>query len=114
MNARDTAQRKNQQLVEDLGCCPEGHYCTLKEILVRCPRDTRMLVLIKCLEKFKYERSKQERRDVNWNEALDLWIKEGRAEQFSRRFNKDLRIGELYSAVMEGSAEQQSGEGASS
>lgn len=100
MKPDENRARKNRELIEEMGCCPTGHYCTLKEVLIRCPRDTRTLVLIKCLEKFKYERSEREQRALDWEGALDLWIAEGRADLFARLFREDTRVEELYRAVM--------------
>jgi hypothetical protein len=100
MSQSSVVNGKNRELIEELGCCPKGHYCTLKEILIRSPRDTRMLMLIKCLEKFKYERSEREQREIGWDEALDRWIAEGRADTFARLFRDGVSVGELYAAVL--------------
>lgn len=99
MNMGDPAATRNRELIEELGCCSKGHYCTLKEILIRCPRDARMLAQIKCLEKFKYERSEREHRAIEWEEALDLWIAEGHAQRFAHHFRADRRVEEIYRAV---------------
>ena len=39
---------ENRKLIDDLcsGCCSTERYCTLKEILVRAPRDARTLIQI--------------------------------------------------------------------
>ncbi len=89
-----------KDIIEEIGCCTPGHYCTLKEILLRSHRDTRTLVQIRCIEKFKYERSEQAKRDIGWTEAFERWIDEGRAAAFSRLFRDDVRIGELYQQIM--------------
>ncbi|MBU1910199.1 MAG: hypothetical protein KJ726_09130, partial [Verrucomicrobia bacterium] len=86
-----------RELIEDLACCPKGHYCTLKEILVLfAPRNSRTLMQLKCLEIFKYERSKHVQREIDWNEALDLWVSEKHAVSFARLFHEGCRIAELY------------------
>lgn len=98
--------KQNRELIEDIcaGCCPPGQYCTLKEILIRIPRDTRTMVQIKCIEKLKYERSKALRRDIGWDEAHKIWIGEGHAERFARIYRKGIRMMDLYSAIMAGGA----------
>lgn len=94
--------KQNKELIEDIcaGCCPPGQYCTLKEILIRSPRDTRTMLQIKCIEKLKYERSKASGRDIGWNEAHEIWIKEGYAQEFARLYRYGIRIEKLYSAIM--------------
>lgn len=91
-----------REFIEDIssGCCPRGHYCTLKEILVRVPRDARTLMQIKCIEKIKYERSVRESRGVDWDEALDIWIEEGFAERFAELYRDGKRLNELYHDVI--------------
>lgn len=95
-------QDQNRALVEDLchGCCPSGNYCTLKEILARMPRNARTLVLIKCIEKLKYERGKAEGRDIGWNAAFHIWVDEGYAEVFAKLYSEEIRIPELYRQVI--------------
>lgn len=94
--------KQNRELTEDIcaGCCPPGQYCTLKEILIRSPRDTRTMVQIKCIEKLKYERSKANGRDIGWNEAHEIWIQEGYAQEFAQLYRHGIRIEKLYSAIM--------------
>lgn len=90
-----------RELIEELACCPRGYYCTFKEILVRfAPRDSRTLMQLKCLELFKYQRSEQDRRPWDWNEALDRWVQEGYAATFARLFRDGCKFADLYAAVM--------------
>ena len=102
-NESQTTNR-NRDLIEDLcsDCCRVGHYCTLKEITARAPRDARIMIQIKCIEKFKYERSQQAGHDIGWNEAFLTWIQEGFADRFSRLYHSGVQIARLYGAVMEG------------
>jgi hypothetical protein len=91
----------SRELIDDIcsGCCSSDHYCTLKEILIRVPRDARTLIQIKCIEKLKYERSVEESRGVDWDEALDIWINEGFAERFARAYRDNIRLADLYPAI---------------
>jgi len=91
----------SRELINDIcsGCCAQDHYCTLKEILIRVPRDARTLLQIKCIEKMKYERSVQQSRGVEWDEALDIWINEGYAARFADAYRDDIRLAELYPAL---------------
>ncbi len=90
-----------RELIEEIcdGCCPRGHYCTLKEILLRVPRNARTLMQIKCIEKLKYERSVAERRAVDWDEALDIWVNERFAERYAAAYRDGIRLEELYMLV---------------
>ena len=93
----------NRELIEDLcsDCCRPGHYCTLKEITARAPHDARTMLMIKCIEKYKYVRSQQAGHDIGWNEAFLTWIQEGLAERFSRLYHPGVRLAGLYCAVMD-------------
>lgn len=100
---RDTHKQDEHMraLIEDIACCPHGHYCTLKEVLCRAPRKAREILQIKCVEKFKYERSHGEKRAIEWHEAFDLWIAEGYAAAFAVVFHDGIAFAELYRAVMQ-------------
>ena len=88
-------------LVEEMGCCPAGTYCIHKEILARAHRDSRMLMQLRCIEKFKYERSERAGCDIGWNHAMELWVSEGRAEGYAHHYREDLNFKELYHAIMQ-------------
>lgn len=103
------AKDRIRQLIEEIGCCPHGCYCTLKEILIRAPRDVRVLVQIKCIEKFKYERSADAKKDIGWEEAFRLWVDEGHAAAFARHFDEGAHFGEVYRAVMDDAAKRKPG-----
>jgi hypothetical protein len=87
-------------MINEVACCPACHYCTLKEILCRAPRNTREILQIKCVEKFKYERSEREQRAIDWAEAFELWISEGYAAAFAHAFHDGIRFADLYRSVM--------------
>ena len=89
-----------RELINDVACCPHQHYCTLKEILCHAPRQAREILQIKCVEKFKYERSEKEGRAIDWQEAFELWIAEGFAAAFARAFHEGVGFAELYRVVM--------------
>lgn len=98
----DRVRKQNKELIEDMcyGCCPSGNYCTLKEIMMRAPRDARTMVQIKCIEKMKYERSKGEDREVDWNEASRIWVNEGYASLFAKLYREGMRVAELYDMLV--------------
>ena len=102
MGTRDEIGEQNRTLIEDVtyGCCPKENYCTLKEIMMRTPKDARTMLLIKCIEKLKYERSHKETREIDWNEAFQIWVDEGYADRFAKLFCVGLRMSELYDVVV--------------
>lgn len=51
--------------------------------------DPRILVQMKCLEKFKWEISKEIGREITWNEASFLWVQDGYAEIFADVYDPD-------------------------
>jgi hypothetical protein len=92
-------RRDVRGMINDVACCPRDHYCTLKEVLCHAPRQAREILQIKCVEKFKYERSERESRAIDWQEAFDLWITEGFAEAFAQAFYEGIGFVELYKTV---------------
>ena len=99
---RKTPKEQVRETVNEIANCPPGHYCTLKELLCRQQGRTREILQIKCIEKFKYERSEAAGREILWNEAFELWIEEGRADAFARHFHDVVRFAELFKRVMSG------------
>lgn len=80
--------------------CEKDKWCLLKEILVSLHPDPRLLVQLKCVEKFKYEISKEENKEIGWSEALAKWIDEGYAEKFSGIYEEDKNFRAIYNEVM--------------
>lgn len=99
---RQDPYRENRALLEDIchGCCVPGKYCTLKEILIRSPKDVRTMIQIKCIEKLKYERSAALKDDIGWERASDIWIVDGYAEAFSKVYRPGMKVETVYAAVM--------------
>jgi hypothetical protein len=71
--------------LDDLVCeyCPTGGYCLLKEYLIVLQSDPRMLIQLKCLEKYKYELSSKSNKDVGWSDTLVSWVESGLAKKFA-------------------------------
>ena len=53
------------------------------------------------MEKFKWERSQSEDRDIGWNEAGQLWALEGWAKHFQDIFNEDVSVFINYKRLQE-------------
>ena len=61
----------------------------------------RSLEQLKCVERFKYERSNKEKEDIGWSEAHMLWVTEGYANRFNEIYKDGMRNGKIYSSVMD-------------
>lgn len=81
------------ELVEDTCDCK---YCILKVLLTSIHPDPRMLLQMKCIDKFKFEHSKGEDREICWKEAAMLWIEYGHAERFAKEYNEEDKMVEIY------------------
>ena len=88
-------------MINDVACCSSDHYCTLKEIMWRAPRQAREILQIKCVEKLKYERSEREQREIDWPEAFDRWIADGLAESFAQAYYEGIEFAELYRVAVQ-------------
>jgi len=76
-------------------------YCFLKKFLESLHPEPRVLVQLKCLEKFKWEKSEAEGRDIGWNEAGLIWATEGWAVAFNAVFHEYLSIVQVYRLTKE-------------
>lgn len=90
--------RTHREVIDDI--CECNGYCILKEVVLRLGPDDRTLEQLKCLERFKYERSKMFGREINWSEATKMWSDEGFAEKFSEIYVQGLTNSVLYNIVM--------------
>jgi len=91
----------HKEILEDIcGNC-KGKYCILKEIILHSGLNDRSLEQLKCVERFKYERSGKERKDIGWSEAHLLWVTEGHAKMFDKIYKDGMRNGEIYSLMMD-------------
>jgi len=79
------------QLLE--GEC-DGRYCILKEIAGGM--GDRFLMQAKCIEKYKWELSNREQRDIGWREASKRWAEEGYAERFSRFYEEGRTFKQIW------------------
>ena len=81
------------------GCCNKD-YCIFRVILESMSVDHRVLIQIKCVEKFKYEVSESNKRCVDWEEAFNLWIDKGYAKKFSDLYSEDKKFTTLYKEII--------------
>lgn len=92
------------ELLEDICCeyCEPKRYCILKEFLVALHPSPRMLIQLKCMDKFKMEESKREGKDIGWTETFKRWTDKDYAKKFADIFDKDqdVTISSIYKKIM--------------
>ena len=82
----------NELVPSDCNC----EYCFLKFYLIHCHSDRRMLVQLKCIEMFKWERSAQNRHNCGWQNAIMAWADEGYAKAFADCYSPYSHIDDIY------------------
>ena len=71
-------------------------WCILKEIMICKHSDSRFLVQLKCIEKFKFVLSERAGKDVGWDIAHMEWVDEGYAKRFADIYNEDLTAEQIF------------------
>lgn len=93
-----------KQVIDEIceDCChTHCEYCTAKQILLWVVgQDPRHFIQIKCIEKFKYEKSEELKRDIGWDDAAQEWT-ERYAEAFAKHYDPDLSYLTVYRRVMQ-------------
>ena len=83
-------------ICSDCNCHSENKYCTLIEFLTEVHNSHRLLMQMKCVEKFKYE----QKQDISWNDAFQLWVDSGKALIFAKLYNENIKFATLYKKIM--------------
>ena len=92
----------HRNIVEDIcESCPPGKYCILKEIVLHSGISDRLLIQLKCIEKFKYEKSASLGRDIGWEEAHRAWVGEGYSKKFGKFYADGMSFREIYTSIVE-------------
>lgn len=81
--------------------CEVGHYCILKEFLISAHTSHRLLLQLKCIDRYKFFESKKEDKDIGWTESVERWVKNGWAERFGRFYEETMRFKTLYKKIMD-------------
>jgi len=87
------------EICEDSSCHYNGDYCILKELIEAIGTDPRILIQLKCVEKFKYEQSEINKKDIGWQAAWILWS-EKHAENFAKYYDPELTYKEIYKKII--------------
>jgi len=80
--------------------CPSDHTCILKEFLVSAHPSPRLLVQLKCVDRYKKLCENLDCTEMSWAEAMDLWVKNGRARKFAEVYDENKKYLDIYKEVM--------------
>lgn len=97
-----------RRLLDEVGedYCEHGRYCIFKEFLIEAHPSRRLLVQLKCVDKFKFERSKRADKDIGWTQAFKEWLEEGFAKTFCEAYSDERHFREIYQMTIRLQAEQ--------
>ena len=79
--------------------CSGDCECILKKFLLSLHPSPRLLIQLKCVERFIKDKEKETGETMDWNEAIDLWAKEGYAEKFAEIYEEGISYKEIYSTI---------------
>ena len=93
-----------REILEDVCSeyCEKDHYCILKEFLISSHPSPRLLLQLKCIDKFKMEESKRMDKDVGWQWAMENWVSEGYAKKFGDYYEEQIKFSVLYKKIRNG------------
>jgi len=99
---RQTDKDEYRRLLDEIGedYCKAGTYCIFKEFLIAAHPSRRLLVQLKATDKFKFERSAKEGKNIGWELAMKLWVSEGHAEHFADAYTDKKRFRDIYRETM--------------
>ena len=66
------------------------------EFITSAHDSPRMIMQMKCVEKFRYERHQ----DLGWSDAFHAWVDEGYAKTFGDLYSEEIRFRSLYKNVI--------------
>lgn len=73
----------------------------LKELVMHDSKySDRLLVQTKCIEKYKFEESTRQKKDIGWEKAWELWVVNGYAGRFGDLYKEDMSFRQIYREVM--------------
>ena len=84
-----------EEVCEDQQKCTG--YCLLKELILHDAKfNERLILQMALINKFKYVRSKQAKKDLGWEGAMELWVEEGWAKKFADVYKEDMKLKECW------------------
>lgn len=98
---RHEDEAEYRRLLDEIGeeYCKDGCYCIFKEFLIAAHPSRRLLYQLKAMDKFKFERSKRDGKDIGWKATMNLWIEEGHAAKFAQCYADQKRFRDIYREI---------------
>lgn len=81
--------------------CPADHECILKEFLVSSHPSPRLLIQLKCIDRYKKLCENIDCKKMPWSDAMERWVKSGKAKKFAEVYKEDKSYLEIYKQVMD-------------
>lgn len=91
-----------RELLDDI-CeehCNSNKYCILKEFLTLSHHSPRLLMQMRCIEKYKWTISEKANKDVGWADAFNKWVEDGYAKKFGDLYTEEIKFAALYKKIM--------------
>ena len=89
------------EITED--CKNKDGYCFLREFFIHMAqnKNPRTIIQIKCVEKYKDERSKEIKKDLGWDEAWKEWTSDntGYAKKFAEVYDEEKTFSQIYKEI---------------
>ena len=83
--------------------CPSEKTCILKEFLISSHPSPKLLMQLKCVDKFKKIIATEKGiniKEVLWNEAFEIWAERGMATKFSLTYDEDCCLKDTWKKLM--------------
>ncbi|TRZ79947.1 hypothetical protein D4R86_05170 [bacterium] len=101
-NKKALTQKKYGEMLDDICSeyCPKGKHCVLKLFMLSSHTSPRILIQMKCVEKYKYEINKSKTEEISWKEAWISWIENGYSEKFAEIYDDGVSYTKIYKEIM--------------
>ncbi|GAG05298.1 unnamed protein product [marine sediment metagenome] len=105
-NKKSLNKREYREMLDDI-CdeyCSEENDCVLKEFLVSAHPSPRLLMQMKCVERFRKNIAKEQNKkhkEIEWSEAMAEWVLRGYAKKFADVYKEGEKYIATYKKVVE-------------
>ena len=106
-NKKALTNRQYEKMLDDICSehCTSGHYCILKHFLTSSHPDPRLLIQLKCVEKYRKQLDKEHSQEIlwqsiSWKDGWVKWIENGYAEKFAGIYEEGMPYTKIYKEVM--------------
>jgi len=98
------SKKRYRSILDDLchADCPSDKDCILKEFLIHAHISPRLIIQIRCVQRYKDESNKDmpAHMQKDWNKALMRWVAMGYAKQFAEVYEEGKTYSEIYEQLM--------------